>query len=66
MQNRISLCLSTEATISLLEETSLESYKLFYTLGCFPAGVTKAALTKYLGLPFEKELSLLDQLSLLD
>lgn len=45
VNNRVSLRLSTEATITLLEETSRQCFNLLYFLACFPQGVTKTFLS---------------------
>ena len=66
VDNRVSLKLSTEATLTLLEETSEKSYNLFYLLGCFPLGVTKQFLRKIWKNDLEKDLQIIDELSLLE
>ena len=66
VDNRVSLKLSTEATLTLLEETSKKSYNLFILLGCFPLGVTKQFLRKIWANDLETDLKIIDELSLFE
>ena len=42
--NRMSLRISTQASLKLINDTVPESYDLFYFLGCLPDGITRENL----------------------
>ena len=64
--NRMSLRISTEASLKLLAETVPGSYDLFFFLGCLPDGTTRENLAKLWCEDLEPSLKPLESLSFLD
>ena len=66
IQNRLSLRMTTESTLHLLQETNFQSFRLFYFLGCFPIGISKECLNSIWPSKLEKDMQLLETMNLLD
>ena len=62
----MSLRISTEATVALLEETSKQSLNLLYFMGCFPVGVHKSQLQEMWNANVNEDLKLLTELMLVE
>ena len=62
----MSLRISTEASLSLLQETQQISYELFYFMGCLKDGIKLEALNELWGENVTKYIDSLEQLSLLE
>ena len=65
-RNTMSLRISTEASLKLLQETQSTGHALFYLIGCLKDGIKVEHLSDLWGGDIRTSLEILEQLSLLE